>query len=132
VILLYFFNTVIYLNRDFLNLNCYYLCLLLKLCRWEVLFYIINNLIRRFQIHINLVYSESILYSSGWHILQETHCLKGGWGVDNLKNWFTAEIYNINNNKKVKVVVILESKLELTKRLLIYLAIVTVLYKVLD
>ena len=49
-----------------------------------------------------------------------------------MKNWLTAKIYNINNNKEVKVVVIFKGKLKLTKGLLIYLAVIIVLYKVLN
>ena len=38
----------------------------------------------------------------------------------------------MNNNKKVKVVVILKGKLKLAKGLLIYLAVIVVLYKMLN
>ena len=41
-------------------------------------------------------------------------------------------MYNINNNKKVKVIVIFKSKLKLTKELLVYLAVIAVLYKMLN
>jgi hypothetical protein len=49
-----------------------------------------------------------------------------------LKNWLTVNIYNINNNREVKVVVILKSKLELARGFLVYLAVITVLYKILN
>ena len=39
----------------------------------------------------------------------------------------TAKIYNINNNKEIKIVVIFKSKLKLTKRLLVYLAVIILL-----
>ena len=58
--------------------------------------------------------------------------MKGGQKVNNLKNWFTANIYNINNNKEVKVMVILKGKLESAKGLLVYLIVIAVLYKVLN
>ena len=58
--------------------------------------------------------------------------MERGYKVNNLKNWLAANIYNINNNKKVKVVVIFKGKLKLIKRLLVYLVVVTVFYKVLN
>ena len=48
------------------------------------------------------------------------------------KNQLTAKIYNINNNGKVKVVVIFKGKLKSAKGLLIYLIIIAVFYKVLN
>ena len=50
----------------------------------------------------------------------------------NLKNQLTAKIYNINNNKEFKVIVIFKGKLKLTKGLLVYLVIIVVFYKVLN
>ena len=47
-------------------------------------------------------------------------------------NWLTANIYNINNNKEVKVVVIFKGKLKLVKGLLVYLTVIVVLYKILN
>ena len=47
-------------------------------------------------------------------------------------NWLTANIYNINNNKEVKVIIILKSKLKSTRRLLVYLVVIAVLYKMLN
>ena len=58
--------------------------------------------------------------------------MEGGCKVNNLKNWLTANIYNINNNKEVKVVVIFEGKLKLAKGLLVYLAVIVVLCKMLN
>ena len=52
--------------------------------------------------------------------------------VNNLKNWLAADIYNVNNNKEVKVIVIFKGKLKLAKGLLVYLIIITVLYKMLN
>ena len=47
-------------------------------------------------------------------------------------NWLAAKIYNINNNKEVKVIVILKGKLKLAKGLLVYLIVITVFYKILN
>ena len=58
--------------------------------------------------------------------------LEGGYKVNNLKNQLTANIYNINNNKEVKVVVILKGKLKLVKGLLVHLIVIAVLYKMLN
>ena len=58
--------------------------------------------------------------------------MERGYKINNLKNWLTADIYNINNNKEVKVIVILKGKLKLAKRLLVYLAVIAVLYKMLN
>jgi hypothetical protein len=49
-----------------------------------------------------------------------------------LKNWLTANIHNINNNKEVKIVVIFKSKLKSAKGLLVHLAVIAVLYKMLN
>ena len=49
-----------------------------------------------------------------------------------MKNWLAANIYNINNNKEVKVMVIFKGELELAKGLLVYLAVIIVLYKMLN
>ena len=49
-----------------------------------------------------------------------------------MKNWLAIKIYNINNNKEVKVVVIFKGKLKLTKGLLVYLAVIVVTSASLD
>ena len=41
-------------------------------------------------------------------------------------------MYNVNNNKEVKIVVILKGKLKLARGLLVYLVVIVVLYKVLN
>ena len=58
--------------------------------------------------------------------------MEKGWEVNNLKNWLAANIYNINNNREVKVVVILKGKLKLAKGLLVYLTVIAVLCKMLN
>ena len=52
--------------------------------------------------------------------------------VNNLEYWLAIKIYNINNNIKVKVIVIFKGELKLTKKLLIHLAVMAVLYKILN
>ena len=47
-------------------------------------------------------------------------------------NQLAANIYNINNNREVKVIVIFKGKLKLIKRLLVYLVVIVVFYKVLN
>ena len=42
------------------------------------------------------------------------------------------QIYNINNNKEVKVIVVFKGKLKSTRGLLVYLVVIAVLYKVLN
>ena len=42
------------------------------------------------------------------------------------------EVHNINNNKKIKIIVILKGKLKLTKGLLVYLIVIVVFYKILN
>jgi hypothetical protein len=56
--------------------------------------------------------------------------LEKGYKINDLKNWLAANIYNINDNKKVKVVVILKGKLKSAKGLLVYLAVIAVFYKI--
>ena len=58
--------------------------------------------------------------------------MERGYKINNLKNWLTANIYNINNNREVKVIVILKGKLELAKGLLVYLIVIAVFYKMLN
>ena len=58
--------------------------------------------------------------------------LKRRLKINNLKNWLAANIYNINDNKEVKVVVILKGKLKLVKGLLVYLVVTAVLCKMLN
>jgi hypothetical protein len=58
--------------------------------------------------------------------------LKRGYKVNNLKNWLAVNIYDINNNKEVKVVIILKSKLKSARGFLVYLAVITVFYKMLN
>jgi len=49
-----------------------------------------------------------------------------------LEYWLAAKIYNINNNTEVKVIVIFKGELELARGLLVYLAVIAVLYKMLN
>ena len=58
--------------------------------------------------------------------------LEKGWKINNLKYWLAAKIYNINNNIEVKVIVIFKGELKSTKGLLIHLAVIAVLYKMLN
>ena len=43
-----------------------------------------------------------------------------------------TKIYNINNNKEVKIIVIFNSKLKSARGLLVYLIVIIVLYKILN
>ena len=52
--------------------------------------------------------------------------------MNNLKNQLTANIYYINNNKEVKIIVIFKGKLKLAKGLLVYLTVIIVLCKILN
>ena len=49
-----------------------------------------------------------------------------------MEYWLTAKIYNVNDNTEVEVVVIFKGKLKLARGLLVYLAVVVVLYKMLN
>jgi len=49
-----------------------------------------------------------------------------------LEYWLAAKIYNVNNNIEVKVVVIFKGKLKSARGLLVYLAVIVVLYKMLN
>jgi len=49
-----------------------------------------------------------------------------------LEYWLTTKIYNVNNNIEVKVIVIFKGELKLAKGLLVYLAVIAVLYKILN
>ena len=49
-----------------------------------------------------------------------------------MEYWLTAKIYNVNNNIEVKVIVIFKGELESARGLLVYLALVAVLYKMLN
>ena len=58
--------------------------------------------------------------------------MERGYKINNLKNWLTANIYNINDNKEDKVIVIFKGKLKSAKGLLVYLIVIAVLYKILN
>jgi len=49
-----------------------------------------------------------------------------------LEYWLTAKIYNVNNNTEVEVVVIFKGELKSARGLLVYLAVIAVLYKMLN
>jgi hypothetical protein len=49
-----------------------------------------------------------------------------------LEYWLAAKIYNINNNTEVEVIIIFKGELELARGLLVYLAVIAVLYKMLN
>jgi len=46
-----------------------------------------------------------------------------------LEYWLAAEIYNVNNDIEVEVVVIFKGELKLARGLLVYLVVMVVLYK---
>ena len=47
-----------------------------------------------------------------------------------MEYWLATKIYNVNNDIKVKVIVIFKGELESAKGLLVYLVIVVILYKI--
>ena len=47
-----------------------------------------------------------------------------------MEYWLAAEIYNINNDIKVKVIVIFKGELKSARGFLIHLAVIAVLYKI--
>ena len=49
-----------------------------------------------------------------------------------MEYWLAAKIYNVNNNIEVKVIVIFKGKLKSARGLLVYLALIAVLYKMLN
>ena len=49
-----------------------------------------------------------------------------------MEYWLAAKIYNVNNNIKVKVIVIFKGELESARGLLVYLVVIAVLYKMLN
>ena len=49
-----------------------------------------------------------------------------------MEYWLAAKIYNVNDDIKVKVVIIYKGELELAKGLLVYLAVIVVFYKMLN
>jgi hypothetical protein len=49
-----------------------------------------------------------------------------------MEYWLAVKIYNVNNNRIIEFVIILKAKLEPTRRLGIYLALVTILVEILD
>jgi len=49
-----------------------------------------------------------------------------------LECWLAAEIYNINDNIEVEVIVIFKGELKLAKGLLVHLAVIAVLCKILN
>jgi len=49
-----------------------------------------------------------------------------------LEYWLAIEIYDVNDDIEVEVIVIFKGELELAKGLLIHLAVMAVLYKMLN
>ena len=49
-----------------------------------------------------------------------------------MEYWLAAEIYNVNDNIEVKVVVIFKGELKSARGLLVYLVVIAVLYKILN
>ena len=49
-----------------------------------------------------------------------------------MEYWLAAEIYYVNDDIEVEVIVIFKGELELAKGLLVHLAVITVLYKILN
>ena len=49
-----------------------------------------------------------------------------------MEYWLAIKIYNINNNTEVKVIVIFKGELKSARGLLVYLAVIAVLYKMLN
>jgi len=49
-----------------------------------------------------------------------------------LEYWLATKIYNVNNNIEVKVIVIFKGKLKSARGFLVYLAVMAVLYKMLN
>jgi hypothetical protein len=49
-----------------------------------------------------------------------------------LEYWLVTKIYNVNDNTKVKVVVVFKNKLKSARGLLVYLAVMAVLCKILN
>ena len=58
--------------------------------------------------------------------------MERGWEVNHLKNWLATKIYNIDNNREVKVIVIFKGKLKSARGLLVHLIVIAVLYKILN
>jgi hypothetical protein len=52
--------------------------------------------------------------------------------IDNMEYWLAIKIYNVDNNKIIEFVIVLEAELEPTRRLGIYLVLVTILVEILD
>jgi len=46
-----------------------------------------------------------------------------------LEYWLAVKIYNVNNNTEVEIVVIFKGELKSARGLLVYLAVMAVLYK---
>jgi len=49
-----------------------------------------------------------------------------------LEYWLAAKIYNVDDDTEVKVVVIFKGELKSARGLLVYLAVIAVLYKMLN
>ena len=49
-----------------------------------------------------------------------------------MEYWLAVEIYDINDDIEVEIIVIFEGELELAKGLLVHLAVIIVLYKMLN
>jgi hypothetical protein len=52
--------------------------------------------------------------------------------IDSIKYWLAVKIYNINNNRIIEFVIILEAEFEPIRRFSIYLVLVIILVEILN
>ena len=104
--------------------------MLLKLLRYKVLASITNYNVKRVLIYINPTDLQCILSDLYTYILEKLSCLKRGCFINNIEDWFTIKIHDINNNISVELIVIFKGKLESVRSLDIYLALIAVFHQI--
>jgi hypothetical protein len=130
MISLYLADAIVSFNWHFLDVDIHGCCVLSKLFGCEVLAGITNNNVGGALIYINPTDPQCVPSGLCTHILKKFGCLECGCFVDNMEDWFTIEIHDINDNTPVEFVVVLKSEFESAGGLAIHLALVAVFCEV--
>jgi hypothetical protein len=126
MILFYLADTIVSFNWHFFNVNIYDYCMLLKLLWCKVLASITNYNIRGVLIYINPTDLQCVLSGLYTYIVKKLGCLEHSCFINNIKDWFTIKIHDINNNTPVEFIVILKGKFESAGSLGIHLILIAV------
>lgn len=116
------------LQQKCFNNNSYICNILLKFFYNKLFIYIQQDDIKRFKLGIYPTSLYLIPNNFGKNIFLSSSCLKTSCFVNKVKNWFFFYIQDINNEIIIQLNIIIDGKTELTKRLFIFLPMLTIFY----